>query len=84
MKKSRFKVGEYLVTEDGRVFVHDGFVNGDGLGVVIGEDEKGIVRKSSGSGNWQVEPSAVHHIAGDIEKEAFFKKLRNQVTIENW
>lgn len=84
MKRSKYNIGECLVATGGRKFIHDGYVNSDGLEVVIGEDGIGQICKSSGSGNWQVDPSNISHIASDEEKEAFYKKLRNQTMITNW
>ena len=39
MRLSEFKAGSILVDCDGKVFIHDGFVNADGYGVIIGEDQ---------------------------------------------
>ena len=52
MRLSEFKAGAILVDGDGKVFIHDGFVNADGYGVIIGEDSDGMIQKSSGIGNW--------------------------------
>ena len=30
LKRSKFKIGEFLVTDNGNIFVHDGYENGDG------------------------------------------------------
>lgn len=69
MKRSKYNIGECLVATGGRMFIHDGFVNGDGLGVVIGEDGIGQICKSSGSGNWQIEQSRtkLSGVSGDNE-----------------
>ena len=45
------KAGAILVDDDGKVFIHDGFVNADGYGVIIGEDSDGMIQKSNGIGN---------------------------------
>lgn len=51
MKRSEFEIGQYLF--DGKhAFIHDGYVNADGYGVVIGYYEHEL-RKNSGYGNWQ-------------------------------
>ena len=57
MKRSEFEIGEFLVTESdskspGRVFIHNGYINGDGYGVVIGETADGIIERASGWGNF--------------------------------
>ena len=52
MRLSEFRAGTILVDGDGKVFIHDGFVNADGYGVIIGEDSDGIIQKSNGIGNW--------------------------------
>lgn len=57
MKRSEFEIGEFLVTESdskspGRVFIHNGYIDGDGYGVVIGETEDGIIERASGWGNY--------------------------------
>lgn len=51
MKRSEYEIGQYLF--DGRqAFIHDGYVDADGYGVVIGYYENEL-RKKSGYGNWQ-------------------------------
>ena len=35
MRLSEFKAGTILVDGEGKVFIHDGFVNADGYGVII-------------------------------------------------
>ena len=55
MRLSEFKAGTILVDGDGKVFIHDGFVNADGYGVIIGEDSDGMIQKSNGIGNWMKE-----------------------------
>lgn len=52
MRLSEYKAGTILVDGDGKVFIHDGFVNADGYGVIIGEDSDGMIQKSNGIGNW--------------------------------
>ena len=51
MRLSEYKAGTILVDGDGKVFIHDGFVNADGYGVIIGEDSDGMIQKSNGIGN---------------------------------
>lgn len=51
MKRSGFNIGEILW--NGRsAFVHDGFVDADGYGILIGIDDDGKLKKSTGRGNW--------------------------------
>ena len=64
MRLSEYKAGTILVASDGKVFIHDGFVNADGYGVIIGEDSDGMIQKSNGIGNWMK-----CHIKGVATKE---------------
>lgn len=51
MKRSEYEIGQYLF--DGQhAFIHDGYINADGYGVVIGYVGHEL-RKNSGYGNWQ-------------------------------
>ena len=52
MRLSGFKAGTILVDDDGKVFIHDGYINADGYSVIIGEDSDGMIQKSNGIGNW--------------------------------
>ena len=52
MRLSEFRAGTILVDGYGKVFIHDGFINADGYGVIIGEDSDGMIQKSNGIGNW--------------------------------
>lgn len=36
LRRSEYEIGDFLVTDDGMVFIHDGYINGDGYGCVIG------------------------------------------------
>lgn len=51
MRLSEYKAGTILVDICGKVFIHDGFINADGYGVIIGEDSDGMIQKSNGIGN---------------------------------
>ena len=76
MRLSEFKAGTILVDGDGKVFIHDGFVNADGYGVIIGEDSDGVIQKSNSIGNWMK-----CHIKGVATKEQiseFFAKVRKK------
>jgi hypothetical protein len=61
-------------------FIHDGEITGDGLGVVIGfahhRDEL-VLYRTSGKGNYQVNPSVVHRKTTEAEKQW----LINQIAI---
>lgn len=90
MKRSEYNVGEFLYgiptneesakyhPENQRVFIHDGYVDGDGYGILIGWND-GIIKKSTGWGNfcW----GANVRKATDEEKESFMKALMNQDVI---
>ena len=47
MRLSDFKAGTILVDICGKVFIHDGYINADGYGVIIGEDSDGMIQKSN-------------------------------------
>ena len=82
MTLSEFKAGTILVDGDGKVFIHDGFVNADGYGVIIGEDSDGVIQKSNGIGCWMN-----WHIKGIATKEQiseFFAKVRKTKKIINY
>ena len=82
MRISDFKAGTILVDGDGRVFIHDGFVNADGYGVIIGEDSDGMIQKSSGIGNWMKEGCCRE--ATQQEVTEFFAKVRKTQKIINY
>lgn len=56
-----YKAGDFLYklgdkgikSEEHRVFIHTGYVTGDGYGVLIGFDSDGKLRKSTGYANYQ-------------------------------
>lgn len=82
MRLSEYKAGTILVDGDGKVFIHDGFVNADGYGVIIGEDSDGMIQKSNGVGSWMK-----CHIKGVATKEQiseFFAKVRKTQKIINY
>lgn len=82
MRLSEYKVGTILVDGDGKVFIHDGFVNADGYGVLIGEDSDGMIQKSNGIGNWMKYP-----IKGEATDEQicnFFASIRRTQRIVNY
>lgn len=82
MRLSEYKAGAILVDGDSKVFIHDGFVNADGYGVIIGEDSDGMIQKSNGIGSW-----IKCHIKGVATKEqisGFFAKVRKTQKIINY
>ena len=81
MRLSEFKAGAILVDCDGKVFIHDGFVNADGYGVVIGENSDGIIQKSNCIGNWMKE--GCYREATSQEVIEFFAKVRKAQKIIN-
>ena len=82
MRLSEFKAGTILVDGDGKVFIHDGFVNADGYGVIIGEDSDGMIQKSNGIGNWMKE--GCWREANPQEVMEFFDKVRKTQKIINY
>lgn len=81
MRLSEYKKGTILVDGDGKVFIHDGFVNADGYGVVIGENSDGIIKKSNGIGNWM---KGYLREATSQEVRKFFDKVRKTQKIINY
>lgn len=91
MKRSEFEIGEFLYgipssektakyhPENQRVFIHNGYINGDGYGVLIGWND-GIIKKSTGWKNfcWGSDVRK----ATDEEKEEFMRALMNQDVIK--
>lgn len=82
MRLSEYKAGTILVDGDGKVFIHDGFVNADGYGVIIGEDSDGMIQKSNGVGSWMKE--SVYREATREEIQNFFTKIRKTQKIINY
>ena len=82
MRLSDFKVGAILIDGDGKVFIHDGFINADGYGVIIGEDSDGIIQKSNGIGNWMKEGFCREATSQEITD--FFAKVRKTQKIINY
>lgn len=90
MKRSEFEIGEFLYgipfdeesaqfnPEHRRVFIHNGHVNGDGYGILIGWHD-GLIKKSTGWRNfcWGGDVRK----ATDEEKEQFMRALMAQDTI---
>lgn len=91
MKRSEFEIGEFLYgipsseesakynPEDQRVFIHNGYVSGDGYGKLIGWND-GIIKKSTGWGNFCWGGNV--RKATDEEKEQFMRALMNQDIIK--
>lgn len=93
MKRSEYKIGEFLYgitdseesakyhPENQRVFIHNGYKNGDGYGKLIGWND-GEIKKSTGWGNfcWGGDVRK----ATDKEKEDFIRALMSQEIIKNY
>lgn len=90
MKRSEYKIGEFLYgipdeesamyhPENQRVFIHNGYKNGDGYGKLIGWND-GEIKKSTGWGNfcWG---GNVRKATGE-EIEQFMGALMNQDVIK--
>ena len=82
MRLSEFKAGTILVDSRGKVFIHDGFVNADGYGVIIGEDSDGMIQKSNGIGNFM--NGGFCREATPQEVMEFFAKVRKTQKIINY
>ena len=82
MRLSEYKAGTILVDCDGKVFIHDGFVNADGYGVIIGEDSDGMIQKSNGIGNFMM--SSIKGVATKEQISEFFSKVRKTQKIINY
>lgn len=79
--RSEYQVGEYLVTPNGFVFVHDGYIYPDGYGCLIGMtdptiDHTGLILKSPGSGKWL--KHSVDHIASEAERQLLNDMIMRQ------
>lgn len=79
---SEFKAGAILVDGDGKVFIHDGFVNADGYGVIMGEDSDGVIQKSNYIGNWMKEGCCRKATSQEVSE--FFAKIRKTQEIINY
>ena len=82
MRLSEYKAGTILVDGYGKVFIHDGFINADGYGVIIGEDSDGIIQKSNGIGNFM--NGGCRREATPQEVMEFFAKVRKTQKIINY
>lgn len=86
MRRSEFEIGEFLygipaneISEEynpqgQRVFIHNGYVNEVGYGVLIGWN-KGVINISGGWGNYMWTGKV--RKATDEEKEKFLEALMN-------
>ena len=81
MRLSEYKAGTILVDCYDKVFIHDGFINADGYGVIIGEDFDGMIQKSNGIGNWM---KGYLREATSQEVRKFFNKVRKTQKIINY
>lgn len=92
MTRSEFKIGEFLYgipdaesvkyhPEGQRVFIHNGYINGDGYGKLVGWHD-GKIKKSSGWRNWCWGGNV--RKATDKEIEQFMTQLMNQDIIKEY
>lgn len=93
MVRSKYKVGEFLYgipgsdesaiyhPEGQRVFIHDGYICGDGYGKLVGWND-GKIKKSTGHGNfcWGGDVRK----ASDEEIKEFMSALMSQETVKNY
>ncbi len=91
MKRSEYKIGEFLYgiiddeesakyhPEGQRVFIHDGYIDGDGYGKLVGWND-GEIKKSTGYGNfcWGADVRK----ATEEEIKEFMRALMNQDVIK--
>ena len=82
MRLSEYEAGTILVDGDGKVFIHDGFINSDAYGVIIGYDSDGMIRKSNGIGNFMKWP--IKGVATKEQISEFFDKVRKTQNIINY
>lgn len=82
MRLSEYEAGTILVDGDGKAFIHDGFINGDGYGVIIGDDSEGMIRKSNGIGNFMIGDCCRKATSQEISE--FFDKVRKTQKIINY
>ena len=92
VRRSEYNIGEFLYgipdneeekynSEGQRVFIHNGYISGDGYGILIGWHD-GEIKKNTGWGNfcW----GGKVRKATDKEKEHFMIVLMLQDTIKNY
>ena len=91
MQRSEYRIGEFLYgipdseesekyhPEGQRVFIHNGYINGDGYGKLIGWND-GKIKKSTGWSNWCW--GGLVRKATTEEIEQFMVQLMNQDTIK--
>jgi hypothetical protein len=92
LKRSKFKIGEFLVTTNGNIFIHDGYENGDGYGCLIGMSSDGTILKQSDLVNLQLSLNAQEIIniaklrlcskASKETREVWYKVLDKLACIE--
>ena len=93
MEKSEYKIGEFLYgiidseesanyhPESQRVFIHNGYKNGDGYGKLIGWND-GVIKKSTGWRNWCWGGNV--RKATEEEIEQFMRALMSQDVIKEY
>jgi hypothetical protein len=82
MKKSEYKAGTFLVNADNHVFLHDGYLTGDGYGALIGETCSGKIERASDFGNFCMYP--IRGKATEQEINDFMRKVMNAQKIDKY
>jgi hypothetical protein len=82
MRKSKYEAGTFLVDSQGYVFIHDGYLTGDGYGALIGETCCGFVVRASDFGNFCKYP--IRGKATAQETKDFMRKVMNAYTIDKY
>lgn len=82
MRLSEYEAGTILVDGNDKAFIHDGFINADGYGVIIGEVSDGMIQKSNGIGNFMKWP--IKGVATKEQISEFFSKVRKTQKIINY
>jgi hypothetical protein len=82
MRKSEYKAGAMLVDGSGHVFIHDGYVGGDGYGVLIGETCDGKIERASDFGNFC--KGSVRGEASEEEARKFMIRVMNVERINHY
>ena len=93
MKRTEFNYGEFLYgipsskesekynPENQRVFIHNGYINGDGYGKLIGWHD-GKICKSNGFKNFMWGDKVRKSTTKEIEE--FMQQLHNQEIVKNY
>jgi hypothetical protein len=82
MRKSNYKAGTFLADSQGHVFIHNGYITGDGYGVLIGETCEGKIERSSGFENFCKYP--IRGVATEREAFSFMCKVMSTEIINHY